>query len=39
MRVGELDDSDGTHSNGLYKHAGELRVMHFTAPFHRAGTG
>ena len=33
MGVGELDDSDGTHSFELYKHAGNGRVMHVTARF------
>ena len=33
MGVGELDDSDCTHSFELYKHAGEGRVMHVTTRF------
>ena len=33
MGVRELDDSDGTHSFELYKHAGNGRVMHVTGRF------
>jgi hypothetical protein len=33
MWVGELDDSDGTHSIELYKHAPARRVIRVTAPF------
>ena len=30
VRIGELDDTDGAHSNGLYKHAAAQRVMRVT---------
>src|SRR4051812_18479275 len=33
MRVGELDDSDRTHSIELYKYAANRRVMCVTTPF------
>jgi hypothetical protein len=39
VRIGELDDSDGTHSNGLYKHAPAWRVIHFTTPSTPRWTG
>jgi len=33
VRIGELDDSDGTHSNQLYKHGPAWRVLRVTALF------
>ena len=39
MWVGELDDSDGTHSIALYKHAPGWRVIRVTTRFHRAVMG
>ena len=39
MWIGELDDSDGTHSIELYKHAPGWRVIRVTTRFHRAVMG